>query len=285
MSTTRVRRKAGCRRADAPAEAAAVSSPGTDRDRLADENRRLRAALSRLRKGRHRAVRRGRREALQLMARGLVHDLNNALTPVLTASDFLLSRPEMLADGNQALSLLDSIRQAAREAQDMLQGLREFYAPDLPGEPAAVDLNAVAQDAKSVAEQRWAQRRPGSTVTLRAVLADVPRVRMNEEHLREAVRSVVFTALEAVRDGGSVALVTSAGPQGVVLRVTDSGPHLSPQERRRCLEPFFSTRTRKNAGVGLARADSLLRPYGASLRVASSRAEGTTVTMVFAAAL
>ena len=61
------------------------------------------------------------------VARGIEHDLYNALTPVEGYTELLLQRPERLADPIQARAYLNAILAASKDARSTIERLREFY--------------------------------------------------------------------------------------------------------------------------------------------------------------
>jgi DNA-binding CsgD family transcriptional regulator len=61
------------------------------------------------------------------VARGIEHDLYNALTPVEGYTELLLENPERLADQVQAKAYLNAILNASKDAKRTVERMREFY--------------------------------------------------------------------------------------------------------------------------------------------------------------
>ena len=61
------------------------------------------------------------------IARGIEHELYNALTPVEGFTELLLMNPGQLADAAKARKYLETIQAAAEDAKNMVPRLREFY--------------------------------------------------------------------------------------------------------------------------------------------------------------
>ena len=68
------------------------------------------------------------------------------------------------------------------------------------------------------------------------------------------------------------------GPGVVLLRVSDNGPGMSEDVRRRCLEPFFTTKSRGlgGTGMGLALVHSIVSSAGGSIAIETAEGAGTT---------
>jgi len=56
------------------------------------------------------------------------------------------------------------------------------------------------------------------------------------------------------------------------------------KRRRRCLEPFFTTKGERGTGLGLAMVYGVVQRHSADLEIESCVGKGTTIRMSFAAA-
>jgi CheY-like chemotaxis protein len=54
--------------------------------------------------------------------------------------------------------------------------------------------------------------------------------------------------------------------------------------RRRCLEPFFTTKGERGTGMGLAMVYGMVQRHGAELEIDSAPGQGTTIRIIFPAA-
>jgi CheY-like chemotaxis protein len=90
----------------------------------------------------------------------------------------------------------------------------------------------------------------------RELAEHLPRVPGVESEIREALTNLVFNAVDAMPDGGRLTLGTRVAGHSVELDVADTGTGMDEQTRRKCLEPFFTTkgaRHRARARDGLRR--------------------------------
>jgi len=68
------------------------------------------------------------------------------------------------------------------------------------------------------------------------------------------------------------------------VEVADTGIGMDDETRRRCLEPFYTTKGERGTGLGLAMVYGMVQRHSAELEIDSAVGQGTTVRLVFAAA-
>jgi CheY-like chemotaxis protein/anti-sigma regulatory factor (Ser/Thr protein kinase) len=115
----------------------------------------------------------------------------------------------------------------------------------------------------------------------------------NASELREALTNVVFNAVDALTQVGTITLTTrtatrSSTPEGesaeeeLQIEVRDDGIGMEDKVRQRCLEPFFSTKTLNGGtGLGLAMVYGMVKRHDGSIEIDSSVGQGTCVRLIF----
>jgi CheY-like chemotaxis protein len=107
----------------------------------------------------------------------------------------------------------------------------------------------------------------------------------SEGELREALTNLIFNAVDAMPEGGPLTVRTASdeGSKTVVLEVIDAGLGMDENTRRRCLEPFFTTKGERGTGLGLAMVYGSMQRHGAEIEIDSVLRKGTTMRLRFAA--
>jgi CheY-like chemotaxis protein len=116
----------------------------------------------------------------------------------------------------------------------------------------------------------------------------LPQIAAVESQIRDALVNLVFNAVDAMPQGGALTVRTFSGPGSgwtrlVHLEVSDQGVGMDEQTRRRCLEPFFTTKGERGTGLGLPMVYGVVQRHGASLDIDSTPGRGTTVRLSFPA--
>ncbi|MFQ5839519.1 MAG: response regulator [Candidatus Methylomirabilales bacterium] len=247
---------------------------------LRESKHRLEEALAELKATQQHVLQQERLHALGQMARGIAHEFNNTLSPILGFSEILLSRPERLDDREKVMRHLQMINNAAKNAGTAVRRLREFYRPRERGEDfVPVNLNQLIEHAVMLTQPRWKDEALaiGITIRLETDTQDVPLIAGNEAELREVLINLIFNAADAMPEGGTITLRTRADGGYAILEVSDTGTGMTEEVRQRCLDPFFTTKGRQGAGLGLATVYGIIQRHQGTLAIESEQGRGTTV--------
>jgi signal transduction histidine kinase/ActR/RegA family two-component response regulator/HAMP domain-containing protein len=234
-----------------------------------------------------------RLRALGQMASGIAHDINNALCPVVVYSDLLLSTEKSLSESG--LKNLHNIKTSGEDIAHIVSRMREFYRRrDDRDSHLAIDLNRIATQVIDLTRPRWRDipQARGIMIELRSTLEDgLPQVSASESEVREAITNLLLNAVDAMPQGGQLAIRTVARgwtdrngdrtPSHVVIEVSDSGVGMDDDTRKRCLEPFFSTKGKRGTGLGLAMVYGIMERHEGSIEIESEPGKGTTMRLVF----
>ena len=246
---------------------------------LREVNRELEKALTELKATQQQVIQQERLSALGQMAAGIAHDFNNTLMPILGFADVLLQNESMLDDKAEARRCLEMLRTSAKDASSVVSRLREFYRPaDSDEEFPIVDLTKLVEQAVALTEPKWrglTQAR-GITVQVETDFKAYPIVAGDESALREVLTNLLFNAVDAMPQGGRVLLQTSIENEHAVVRVADTGTGMTETVRRRCLEPFFSTKGEHGTGLGLSMVYGIVERHRGQLEIESAIGKGTT---------
>ena len=255
--------------------------------RVLERTSQLQQALDDLQNAQRQMLRQERLSAFAEMAGGVVHDFSNALMAVIGYSDMLIaSDGRNLEERDTALEYLRIINTAGRDAAEVVSRLRDFYRPRNTAESQVVDLKEVLHQAIMMTQPKWNDpaRLSGTEIVVAAELKHLPPMRGNPSELREMMTNLIFNAVDAMPDGGTLTVRSSEVPGSVVLEVADTGAGMSPEVRARCLDPFFSTKGDKGTGLGLAMVFGIVQRQCGQIEIQSAPGVGTTFRITLPAA-
>lgn len=250
----------------------------------------LQRAYDDLRQTQQSAMQQERLRALGQMASGIAHDINNAISPVALYTESLLETETNLSP--QGRHCLEVIERAIDDVAATVARMREFYRQREPQLALApIDANLVVQQVLDLTRARWSDmpQQRGIVIALRTQLADaLPMLPGSVGEIREALTNLVFNAVDAMPDGGTLSVRTSCtGAAGearqVRIEVGDTGVGMNENTRRRCLEPFFTTKGERGTGLGLAMVYGMMERHGASIDIVTAPGQGTAVRLDFPA--
>src|SRR6266704_4897149 len=264
---------------------------------LAAHQAELHASLQRayddLRQTQQAVMQQERLRALGQMASGIAHDINNAISPMALSTEMLLERGSELSPRTRRH--LEMIQQATDDVAKTVERMKEFYRQrELQLTLSPVHMNALVQQVVDLTRARWSDmpQQQGVVIEMRTEFAPNLQAIMGvESEIREALINLIFNAVDAMPSGGTLTLRTrieehSQGSSGnlhnLVVEVTDSGVGMDEETRRRCLEPFFTTKGERGTGLGLAMVYGVIQRHSADLEIEGEPGKGTTVRLSFA---
>jgi PAS domain S-box-containing protein len=247
----------------------------------------LQQAYDDLRQTQQTVMQQERLRALGQMASGIAHDINNAISPVALYTEMLLEQETNLSQ--RAREALEITQRAIGDVAHTVSSMREFYRqrePELVLTP--VHLTVLVQQIVDLTRARWHDmpQQRGTVIGLRVEPGEnLPAVAGIESEIREALINLVFNAVDAMPAGGTLTLRTAAKSEGkthtVDIEVTDTGIGMDEETRRRCLEPFFTTKGERGSGLGLAMVYGAMQRHNADIEMESAVGQGTTVRLRF----
>jgi two-component system nitrogen regulation sensor histidine kinase NtrY len=210
------------------------------------------------------------------LARRLAHELKNPLFPLqLTVENLIRARqqsPEIFEEifRESSATLLAEIS----NLKQVISRFSEFSKMPLP-RLQSVQVNEVVQRVARL-HQAQLEAREGASVTMRLDLADdLEPIGADPELLHRAISNLVLNAMDAMPQGGTLALRTRQEVERVSVAVSDTGLGLTPEECERLFTPYYTSK-QHGTGLGLAIVQSVVSDHGGTVSVQSKPGQGTT---------
>jgi signal transduction histidine kinase len=214
---------------------------------------------------------------LGVLAAGFAHDIGNPLASLSTELE-LLEGEDDVARYRESLDVL------RRHVTRMSRTLREMvdFARRRREEVTDVSIASAVDDSARLVlhDPRWKKVK-----LVVDVPADLPRVRMVEDHLVLVLVNVMINAADAMPDGGTVTVTARPRERFVDLRVRDTGQGMTAEVLAKAKTPLFTTKPGgRGTGLGLAVCDNVVRAIGGEVTLTSAPGAGTEVTITLPAA-
>jgi signal transduction histidine kinase len=237
--------------------------------------------LTELRRAQQQTLRAQRLESIGRLAGGVAHDLNNALAPIVIATEMLYERyPD-------STELLDTVSASAKRAADMVKQLLT-YARGVEGARRIIQPQQLLKEMEKIIRSTFPkdiELRTDYAPNLQPILGDATQLQqvllnlcVNARDVMPRGGTLTLAAENVDLDAATASVIPEARPgRYVVWRVTDTGPGIPPGIVDRIFEPFFSTKgPAQGTGLGLSTAVGIVKSHGGLIRVSSPPGQGAT---------
>ena len=210
---------------------------------------------------------------------GVAHDFNNLLMAIQFGIEFARDSVRL---GMDAQEQFDMVLDATQRGADLVRRLSVFSRQqDL--DPKVVDPSQLVRQALRLIRTALPE-----TITTEIQVNDaISPINVDAGQMENALLNLAINARDAMLDGGNlIFLVRNAAAGMVDISVVDAGTGMPPEVRARALEPFFTTKELgKGTGLGLSMVYGFVTQSGGTLEIDSEEGRGTTVRMLFPAAI
>jgi signal transduction histidine kinase/ActR/RegA family two-component response regulator len=211
--------------------------------------------------------------ALGELASGVAHDFNNTLAGILGRAQLLqrLEDPEKVRRG------LEIIIKTAEDGAKTVKRIQDFARQRRDHNFELVSIDQILRDASEITRPRWKNCAEASNIhiTLNLTIGSNAMVMGDDSELREVLVNMVFNAIDAMPEGGTLSLTTRTAGDSVTVTVIDTGVGMYPEVRSKIFDPFFTTKGTAGLGLGLAVSFGIIRRHGGNIEVESQYGKGT----------
>jgi histidine kinase len=226
------------------------------------------------------------------MSAGVAHELNQPLSVIKTASNFLLKKvrkSEPIA-ADILRTMAEEMDHYVDRAAKIINHLREFgRKADVTKEP--VQVNESLSKAHEMFDQQLKLR---EIQVIKELQEDLPPVLADSNRLEQVFINLLINARDAIeekdeRAGSKVELkeirLRSCFENGVVrIEIEDSGVGIPRLVKDKIFEPFFTTKkVGQGTGLGLSISYGIVQDYGGSIEVKSGVRQGAKFVLEFPA--
>ncbi|HVG20982.1 MAG TPA: response regulator [Blastocatellia bacterium] len=209
--------------------------------------------------------------ALGRMAAQVAHEVKNPLAGLRLYSLHLKSKVAgKIADNEMALvdKIIDGINQLSDTAEQVLNFARPVTITRRP-----VDLNRVIRDSLALLEPQLTAKRIAVTLSLAEPCA---YAMLDEAGMRSTLINLMLNSIQAMGDGGKLAVSTVVAQGALELSISDTGCGMTDEQMKNVFEPFYTTKS-QGLGLGMSFASRIIEQHGGTVAIESRVNEGTRV--------
>jgi two-component system NtrC family sensor kinase len=239
--------------------------------KMVDHNReQLLKEIEKLKKGQEMLVQSEKLACLRKLISDMAHEINN---------------PLMVISGRAELSLMDELDDGIREnfktiaaqcarIKEMIRKLLIFSKPG-KGSISAVNINDLIDAVMSVEQPSLPV---GITIT-KNYGSSLPNIKIDDKQIKEVFLNLLRNSVEAMPEGGMIAISTSKENNNIRIDFKDSGRGIAQEDMKKIFDPFFTTKE-NGAGLGLSMCYGIAKIHHGELRYESAPGQGTTATLI-----
>jgi two-component system NtrC family sensor kinase len=210
----------------------------------------------------------------------VAHELNNPLAGIVNYARLVerdLRENDVAPEArDEMLRCIELIRREAARSGDIVRNLLLFAKPSSGGR-GPVNVGDVLERAVMLVRHHVEVHR------IELTFEGAPgrdRLTCDPDQIQQAVVALMINAVEAMPDGGTLAIRVLPDDDDVRLEIEDSGVGIPDQVLPHIFEPFYSTKEGTSGlGLGLSVVYGIVRGHQGTVDVVSRPGEGTRITL------
>lgn len=245
-------------------------------------------------------IQQGKMASLGEMAAGLAHEMNNPANYIYGNADYLqryiedvrsvliaymkLDLPEEHKiqkireelDIDKKLEelggLVKYVKEGATRISDIVSDLRFFVGKDEP-ELQKIDIHKNIETTLNLLHNKTKDR-----IEVKKEFGKIPEIEGSSSQLNQVFMNILSNAADAIPEKGMITIETGMkDSNNLIVKISDTGEGISPENLPRIFDPFFTTRTKEQGmGLGLSITHRIIERHKGMIVVASQVGEGTT---------
>lgn len=226
-------------------------------------------------------------EAIGTLAGGIAHDFNNILSAIFGYTELTI---QSLDDQEKSMHYLEEIFRAAVRARDLVTQILTFSRQADQQKKTVSPKHIIKESLKLIRASL------PSTIEIRESVESDASILADPTQVHQIILNLCTNAGHAMKERGGVLVVVlddidldqgfAQNNQGirpgrhVLLKVSDTGYGIPPEDIDRVFDPFFTTKPQgEGTGLGLSVVHGIVKALNGIISVTSEIGKGTTFTI------
>ncbi|MFH1154942.1 MAG: HDOD domain-containing protein [Pseudomonadota bacterium] len=228
-----------------------------------------------------------RMQAYSTITRKIIHEVNN---PIVIITNYLKMLSLKLPDKHPVQSELGVISEEIDRIAGLIRKLSGFSKP-MVSEFKPVDINQLYTSVLDIISKSILL--PRGIRTHIHTDPRIPVIKTDRDGLKQVLINLLKNASEAMESGGEIIITTRFIPESVKIliderkkvpgsieiTVSDNGPGIPAAIREHLFEPYNSSKSGDNSGLGLSIVHAIIKILNGTISCQSVEGKGTTFTI------
>jgi PAS domain S-box-containing protein len=215
-----------------------------------------------------------RNERLATLGKMVAHISHEIKNPLVTIGGFAGQLGRMTDLPDNARRRLTLMHQEVQRLEKFLSDMSTF-TKGAPPQKTVGDLLALIRE---VAELMDGGFKEHSVVFSLEAGSPVPAFAFDPGQIRQVLINLFKNAMEAMPEGGELSVRVEVQDGFLILKITDTGSGISPEQLHNLFTPFFTTKP-GGTGLGLTIVRGLISQHQGEISIDSDTGRGTTCTI------
>jgi len=216
------------------------------------------------------------------------HELRTPLSAVIGFSEMIVKETFGPVGQPQYREFADDILHAGRHLMEVITDILDIakaHSGTIELQTRTVRPEAIMRAAVRIVHEKARD----ADITLETHIGELlPTIEADTVRMRQVLLNLLSNAIKFTPAGGKVSAEVSRHPDGVLLRVRDSGAGMAPEDIPRALQPFVQvdaslSRRHGGTGLGLPLTKIFVELHGGRLELESALNVGTTASVILPA--
>jgi signal transduction histidine kinase/ligand-binding sensor protein len=242
---------------------------------VAEQVKQLSQAYEALQQTQQRLIDSERLAVIGRVASGIAHEIRNPLTAIM-ASGSTIRDGLMKLTPEQISQFAGIIVDECHRLNDLIDDIRNYAKPKQYRMETQPLCDVVEEVLSFLRVDPNFKRFP----VYRRFTAN-PLVPYDRDKMKQVLINLLRNAAEAIdKPDGQIEVAVEQNDGRAIVRVSDNGKGIPPDERERIFEPFYTTKGAEGTGLGLDIVRQIVTSHGGNIEVSSAVGEGTTFMIV-----
>lgn len=201
------------------------------------------------------------------MVAGISHEIRNPLGIISSSAELLKKK---IKNDTDLIPIANIISEESARLNAIITDFLNYARPQTPNFYPCNLIDIINKNLAFLEPQIGKQ---GYRIKVDFPAANV-KIMADADMLYQAFLNILINAMQAMPEGGTLAVSVKTAPDGVLLFFDDSGPGIPDSIRSKIWDPFFTTKD-KGTGLGLGIVKKIIEAHGGQIRLDNRPGGGT----------